>query len=100
MKGSGVGSSGGVLFGARVLVDVEDQVVVGTAPDFELERRALLELAQELDRLVEAHRERGAALGEALDRDLRSSVDLTRGVLESDQLREVVEGADLDFDQP
>ena len=59
---------------------------------------ALFQLAQQLDRLVEAHRERRAALGEALDRDLRGA-ELADRVLEADQLREVAERADLDLDQ-
>ena len=88
----------GVLLGTLIVVDVEDQVVVGAAADAKLERRALLQLTQQLDRFVEAHRESRATLGEALHRDLRGGVDLSGGVLEADQLREVFERADLDFD--
>ena len=60
-RATGRAPLGGALLGALVLVDVEDEAVVGGAADPELERGALLELAQQLDRLVEAHREGRAA---------------------------------------
>jgi len=44
MKGSGADSLGGALLGG-VVVDVEDQVVLGGAADAEVKRGALLELA-------------------------------------------------------
>src|SRR6476619_406923 len=65
-------SSGGAVI-LLVVVDVEDEVVVGGAADLELERRVLFELAQQVDRLVEVHLQRRAALREALDRDLRGA---------------------------
>ena len=86
--------SGGVALGA-VLVDVEDQVVGRGVADLEVEVGEGLELAQEVDRLVEAHREGRAALGEAFDRDV-GGADLADGLLEADQLGEVAERADLE----
>ena len=68
--------------------------------DPELERRPLLELAQQLDRLLEPHRQRRPALREALHRDLRASRRSRRRVLEPDQLREVAQRPHLDLDQP
>ena len=65
--------------------------------DLEVERGELLQLAQQLDRLVELHRERRPALGEAFDRDL-GGAELADRVLEADQLREVAERADLELD--
>ncbi len=85
--------------GPCVLVDVEDQVVRSGAADLEVERRVLFQLAQQVDRLVEAHRERRPALGEALDRDLGGAEPADR-VLEADQLGEVAERADLELDRP
>src|SRR5712664_3306144 len=70
---------GGVALGA-VLVDVEDQVVGRGVADLEVEDREGLELAQEVDRLVEAHREGRAALGEPFDRDV-GGAELTDRVL-------------------
>src|SRR5215218_8296201 len=96
MRGS-LATLGGALFWALVLVDVEDQVVRGGPADLELEVRELLELVQQVDRLVEVHRERRPPLGEALDRDFRGA-DLADRILEADQLREVVERPDLDLD--
>ena len=90
---------GGPPLGALILVDVEDQVVGGGVADVEVKGGARLQLAEQLDRLLEAHRERRPALGEALDRDLGGGADLARRVLEADQLGEVPERADLDPDQ-
>ena len=57
----------------------------------------VFELAQEVDRLVEVHREGGAALGEAFHRDI-GGADLADGLLEADQLGEVTERADLELE--
>ena len=57
----------------------------------------LFQFAQEIDWLVQVHREGGAALGEALDGDLRSA-EPAHGVLETDKLGEVPEGTDLELD--
>src|SRR6185369_17310700 len=88
-------ASGGALF--LIVVDVEDQVVGSVVADLEVETRELFEFAQQVGRFVEPHREGGAALGEAVDLDLRGA-DLPDRVLEADQLREVAERADLERD--
>src|SRR6185312_874311 len=59
----------GELLGVLV-VEVENEVVGGGVADPEVEGGMLFELAQEVDRLLEVHREGRAALGEAFDRDL------------------------------
>jgi len=46
------GRLGGVLFGALVLVYVEDQVVAAGAADVEVEGGILFQLAEQVDRLV------------------------------------------------
>src|SRR5688572_26932366 len=71
-----------------VVVHVEDEAVVPGVADLELEGRALLELAQQLDRRVEVHRHRGATVGEPLHPDLRCAVDAGGRVLEPTQLSE------------
>src|SRR6187551_681589 len=86
------------LLGALIVVDVEDQIVAAGAADLEVEGGVLFQLAQEVHRLIEVHRERRATLGKALDRDLRSAEAADR-VLEADQLREIAERADLQPDQ-
>jgi hypothetical protein len=85
-----------VALGA-VVVDVEDQVVGGGVPDLEVDAGEGLELAQQVDRLVEVHREGRAALGEAFDRDI-GGAEAADGVLHPDQLGEVAQGADLEAD--
>src|ERR671918_913578 len=88
------------LGGLGLVVEVEDHPVPVRLADPELHRGALLELAQELDRLVEPQRQGRPALGELANRDLRGCADLLRRVLEANQLRKVTERADVDLDQP
>jgi len=57
-----------------------------------------LELTQEVDRLVEGHRKSRASTREPLDLDLARATDRLGGILETGELGEVGEGADLDFD--
>src|SRR5271156_4383643 len=79
---------GGALLRARVLVDVEDQVVGCGVTDFEVKRGKGLQLAQQLDRLIKSHREGRATLGEAFHGDL-GGADLADSILKADELREI-----------
>src|SRR3954470_17513656 len=82
---------------SRCLIHIEDDVVGGGEADLEADRAALLELGQQVHRLVEAKRQSRPAGRETLDRDPGETPDLPGGVFEADELREVCEGADIDL---